>query len=652
MSKGRRWAIVVGIQYTKEERAEWKDRGDIPPLKNAEKDAADVVQILREKYGYPEGSIFLLRGRQATRDAIANLLFEGLLCDGEKVGPDDSVLFYFSGHGVGPEPGASSAGEHAYILPCDAQVNDQGRPNTTFAIDIGEIAAKLRQETQCRARHILLILDCCHSGAVFQMQGTLGGAFEHSGVDDSLLSTRSVQAITASRSTQKASDGTATDNNSPFTESMLRALQEVPPSLPRERFYFTTNQLFYAMKAYVSASTSIEQSPQCRWLDGVNAGEFTFFPDPTARYDEISDESRRLLLTMVPSTFGNWWPEEMPWFMPGLRLEILQNRSETKSTLAAEIDKTRLRKAAVLTLKRLKPDKKLDPVRRRRLEQLQIMLDAEESANRKGQYRKVIDKLKAETASASNDGKTTEKDGPEAVDVHYLAVLQQLVGDHSAAKGSYERALDMYELESNRFVRLKALQALCLSDYGMLLSELNDNDGAFEQFRTARSLFGLGLPIPFRVFCLTQEATARRARGFIGASDMNMEAALTLLKSKNFDPDETHPLTAAAYMNYAWAKMQQWQFHEAEQKFKKTLEILSKEANRGRSECQVGQLHAKHGLAMIYRFQGADAEAIKAYAELTREISEKIQSLERNSDGDVNLVEVRALLYDRLNGLS
>lgn len=645
-SKGKRWAVVVGIQYTKEERAGWKDRGYIPPLKNAEKDAADVAQILKEKYGYPEGSTILLKGKEATRDAISNLLLEGLFCDDQKVGPDDSVLFYFSGHGVGPEEGAS-AEEHAYLLPCDAAVNEQGRPNTTFTIDIGAIAAKLRKETECKARHVLLILDCCHSGAVFQMQGVAGGTYEHNGVDDSLLRTRSVQAITSSRATQKASDGT--EGNSPFTGSLLRALREVPPSLPRERFSFTTNQLFFAMRAYLSSPTSIEQSPLCRWLDGINAGEFAFYPDPNARFDEISDESRRLLLTMVPSTFGNWWAEEMPWFMPGLRLEILENRSETKSTLADEVDKTKLREAAMLTLKRLKSSPNLDEPRRRRLKHLQMMLDVERAVDRRGQYQEVIDNLKAATAAPPSGGQTTAKDAadPEAVDMHYLAVLQDLTGDHNAAEKTFVRALELYEKESKQFVRMQALEALCLSDYGMLqLAGLNDYDAAYEQFHKARGLFGIGSPVPFRVFCLTKEADACRAKGFTGASDTRMDEALAL--AKTFDPDEIHPLTAATYKHYAWAKMEQWRFDQAEQRFKKTQEILSKKANRDRPECQIDQLHAKHGLAMIHRFRGEDDDATRAYGELTREISEEISRLERKSEEAINLAEVRALLYDRL----
>ncbi|MFO0959127.1 MAG: caspase family protein, partial [Isosphaeraceae bacterium] len=171
LATGKRWAVVVGVGYNEQDRAEWKDRGEVRRLPNAEKDAGGVAKILREKYGYEEDAVFLLLGRQANRDAIEDLLREGLFCNGQKVGPDDSVLFYFAGHCFGPEMGAASADDRAYLLPIDAKVDDQGRPNTTFAIDIGGVAAKLRKESECRARHILMILDCCHSGAVFQMQG-------------------------------------------------------------------------------------------------------------------------------------------------------------------------------------------------------------------------------------------------------------------------------------------------------------------------------------------------------------------------------------------------------------------------------------------------------------------------------------------------
>ncbi|MFO0959072.1 MAG: caspase, partial [Isosphaeraceae bacterium] len=464
-----------------------------------------------------------------------------------------------------------------------------------------------------------------------------GGAYEHLGVDESLHRTRSVQAIAASRSTQEASDGAAGDDNSPFTRSLLRALEEMPQTLPRDRFFFTTNQLFHALGAYVAAATNVKQTPQCRWLDGVNAGEFSFFPDPDASFDAISDESRRLLLTMVPSTFGNWWPEEMPWFMPGLRLEILENRAESRSTLLEEVDKSKLREAAMLTIQRLRSGPAIDAVRKRRLGHLKILLDAEETAGRRAAYLRVLDDLKEATEAGPV---------PEAVDVHYLAILQHLVGDHAAAKPSYERALKLYEHESERFVRMKALKALCHSDYGMLLGELNRNDEAFEQFRTARGLFGLGTPPSFRVFCLTKEADSRRARGFTGASDRTMELAIELVRK--IDPDEVHPLTAAAHKHYAWAKMQQWEFIDAGGEFKTTLAILDKPSNRERPECQIDQLHAKHGLAMIHRFRGDDRRAIEAYSTLTREIADAIRSLERRTEADLNLAEVRALLYDRL----
>ena len=77
MGKGKRWAVVVGIQYTKEDRSAWKDRGEIPPLANAENDADDFATMLKGKYGYTEDKVFLLKGKEATRDAITDLLAEG-----------------------------------------------------------------------------------------------------------------------------------------------------------------------------------------------------------------------------------------------------------------------------------------------------------------------------------------------------------------------------------------------------------------------------------------------------------------------------------------------------------------------------------------------------------------------------------------------
>ena len=135
----KKWAVVVGINYSREDRAQWKDRGDITDLRRAENDARSVAQILKTKYGYEEECVKLLLGKAATRDAIADLLMDGLFCDPKQVGPEDSILFYFSGHGYGPGQSDSESPEHVYLVPCDAKVDKDARLGAAHAIDLNQM---------------------------------------------------------------------------------------------------------------------------------------------------------------------------------------------------------------------------------------------------------------------------------------------------------------------------------------------------------------------------------------------------------------------------------------------------------------------------------------------------------------------------------
>ena len=73
-----RWAVVVGVNYDEADRTAWSGYGDVPELLKAEGDAEAVARVLTEKYGYDPDSVRVLIGKQATKQAIEDLLFEGL----------------------------------------------------------------------------------------------------------------------------------------------------------------------------------------------------------------------------------------------------------------------------------------------------------------------------------------------------------------------------------------------------------------------------------------------------------------------------------------------------------------------------------------------------------------------------------------------
>ena len=72
---------------------------------------------------------------------------------------DDLVLLYFSGHGVRDDDGS------LYFAANNTQKNAQGRLSTPTALDAATLH---RFMTRSRAKRLVVILDCCFSGAFAQ----------------------------------------------------------------------------------------------------------------------------------------------------------------------------------------------------------------------------------------------------------------------------------------------------------------------------------------------------------------------------------------------------------------------------------------------------------------------------------------------------
>jgi len=81
------WALVVGINRYRSSK--------IPQLEYAEADARAMAKALG-RLGFPKGNVRLLLGSKATRDEVIRILEEDL---NPKMGEDDRLFLYFSGHG-------------------------------------------------------------------------------------------------------------------------------------------------------------------------------------------------------------------------------------------------------------------------------------------------------------------------------------------------------------------------------------------------------------------------------------------------------------------------------------------------------------------------------------------------------------------------
>ena len=141
-----RHALIIGInRYLDPE---------IQHLRGAVNDALNVQQMLVNQYDYNIRNITILIDSGATKRGIMDALEK--LKDKKEVSPDDSVLFYFSGHGCSYLTGKN---QQPFLLPYDGKTapsNDECIVKFDSVVSNQELfeAAKL-----IAARHKLFIID-------------------------------------------------------------------------------------------------------------------------------------------------------------------------------------------------------------------------------------------------------------------------------------------------------------------------------------------------------------------------------------------------------------------------------------------------------------------------------------------------------------
>jgi WD40 repeat protein len=123
---------------------------DWPPLKNAVNDAMSFQEVLRKKYNYQEENITIITNEKATKQNIIEA-FKAII---EKVGPNDKLIIYFSGHGY-----YDNLLNEGYWITQDAKKGTEADylPNSFL----------IKMFKQINAKHIFLIADACFSGSLF-----------------------------------------------------------------------------------------------------------------------------------------------------------------------------------------------------------------------------------------------------------------------------------------------------------------------------------------------------------------------------------------------------------------------------------------------------------------------------------------------------
>ena len=189
----RKIAVLIGIDKYSDER--------IPKLGNAVADAEAVAESLRTNLGYET---------LVLQDATRADVFRTLNQLAAEVGPADSVVLYYAGHGELVEKTGQG-----YWQPSDA---DATRPETWIAnADIGRLLRQLP------ASQLAMISDSCFSGSLVSGERIRGVAGSQDA--NALLSHRSVVVMSSGGNEPVFDSGK--NGHSTFSFSLMQSLQQV-----------------------------------------------------------------------------------------------------------------------------------------------------------------------------------------------------------------------------------------------------------------------------------------------------------------------------------------------------------------------------------------------------------------------------------------
>ena len=137
----QKWALVVGVDAYQ--------HAQIRPLQYAGSDAREVAKALREAAGFPSDNVIVMSTSEGEPPTAQNILGKLVGLRG-LVGPNDTFVFFFSGHGVEKD------GER-WLLTSDANPASIELLRKS-ALGVGEVQGALKG---VHAARVLQIVDAC-----------------------------------------------------------------------------------------------------------------------------------------------------------------------------------------------------------------------------------------------------------------------------------------------------------------------------------------------------------------------------------------------------------------------------------------------------------------------------------------------------------
>lgn len=234
------------------------------PLRNAVSDARGALDLFLQ-LGF-EQACAPLYDEAATADALHRLVTDDLAA----LGPEDSLVLFFAGHGhtiARTYPGATSlTKKEGYLIPVDGD-QPGGRTSTWLRLDswLGDV-------THLPVKHLLVVLDACHSGIALDPVIWRSSDPDPAGAIEPLRARRSRRVITSALDDQRAMDSGPVPGHSLFTGCLIEALTGGLVASAGESLVTGTDIGRYVQRR-VSSYPKSEQTPDFGALELDDRGE-------------------------------------------------------------------------------------------------------------------------------------------------------------------------------------------------------------------------------------------------------------------------------------------------------------------------------------------------------------------------------------------
>jgi len=271
---GRYVVAVIGI----DDYQHW------PKLDNAVSDALGTSRLLTEKFGFVAPLPPLL-DEMATKRNIEEFVEDKLR---SVLGENDNLVLLFAGHG---HTRAVSVGESdvetGYLVPVEAGVGADEMWSGYV-----EIESFLKRIGTLPARHILVLLDSCHSGFALSGINEKGRALPR--YEASLRTRLSRRVVTSARRDEEALDSGPVDGHSLFTGSLVEGLDRGLADLDDSEL-ITSSEIGLFLQQRVGRYSDSRQTPDFGSFYFDDRGEMVI---PIASGSTVDALQRRALAAL------------------------------------------------------------------------------------------------------------------------------------------------------------------------------------------------------------------------------------------------------------------------------------------------------------------------------------------------------------------